>query len=405
MAHDAPYSWIADWPLATLADLTTKIGSGATPRGGSESYLPSRTNFAFIRSQNVFDRRFDASGLAFISDEQAAALRGVVLQPGDVLLNITGDGVTFGRAALVDEATLPACVNQHVAIVRADPSKADPGYLLSYLTHPDVKTYITSFNSGGSRRAVTKGHIESFLLPEPPLPEQRSIGATLGALDDKIESNRRVVTSALALARAQVDRFTANRSSVPYTTALEVRMGAAFKGNKFSAPGIGRPLLRIRDLKKFESATWTSETRADETVIHPGDIVVGMDAEFRATLWLGQDSVLNQRVCSFRGRPGVGRAFILAALEPELAFQEQAKTGTTVIHLNKADIETFAVPDLSVEEHRQLSEITEPLIELAVARAIEARALAATRNALLPELLSGRVRVLEAGEMAHEVFA
>ena len=61
-------------------------------------------------------------------------MRGAQLQPGDVLLNITGDGVTFGRSAKIPNEVLPACVNQHVSIIRADPKKADPEFLLGFLT-------------------------------------------------------------------------------------------------------------------------------------------------------------------------------------------------------------------------------------------------------------------------------
>ncbi|HOK89273.1 MAG TPA: restriction endonuclease subunit S, partial [Candidatus Hydrogenedentes bacterium] len=69
-------------------------------------------------------------------------------------------------------------------------------------THPEVKSYIESFNAGGSRRAVTKGHIESFRLPLPPLPEQRAIARILGTLDDKIELNRRMNETLEAMAQA-----------------------------------------------------------------------------------------------------------------------------------------------------------------------------------------------------------
>ncbi len=202
MVAKAPISHDPSWPVVSLAEITTKIGSGATPKGGSESYLPNRTNFALVRSQNVFDRYFDHAGLAFISDEQADGLRGVVLQPNDILLNITGDGITFGRACIVPNDVLPACVNQHVSIIRLDPKRADPGYVLSFLTFPEVKTYIESFNAGGSRRAITKGHIESFRLPLPPLPEQHAIAHILGTLDDKIELNRRMNETLEAMARA-----------------------------------------------------------------------------------------------------------------------------------------------------------------------------------------------------------
>src|SRR5687767_4751314 len=104
-------------PLMRVRDITTKDGTGDSPKGGQAVYLSSRTNFALIRSQNVFDRRFDVTGLAFISDRHAEELAGAKVQEEDILLNITGDGVTFGRACLAPRTVLPACVNQHVSIL------------------------------------------------------------------------------------------------------------------------------------------------------------------------------------------------------------------------------------------------------------------------------------------------
>ncbi len=201
-SSNLPYAFPAHWQVSKLRDVCLKIGSGATPTGGQAAYLPTRTEWALIRSQNVFDRQFDATGLAFISDEQAAGLQGVVLQRGDVLLNITGDGVTFARACQVPVSVLPAVVNQHVSIVRPDPQIADGGYVLAYLTHPAVKGYIEGFNAGGSRRALTKAHIESFEIPLPPMEEQRAIANILVTLDDKIELNRRMNETLEAMARA-----------------------------------------------------------------------------------------------------------------------------------------------------------------------------------------------------------
>ncbi len=190
------------WQVQGLAHICTKIGTGATPRGGREVYLGSRVSHALVRSQNVFDRHFDRDGLAFISNQNAMELRNAEIQSGDVLLNITGDGVTFGRACIIPDDILPACVNQHVSIIRPDRRECDPGYLLSLLTHPASKDYIESFNAGGSRRAITKGHIESFQIPLPPLPEQKRIAHILGTLDDKIELNRRMNQTLEAMARA-----------------------------------------------------------------------------------------------------------------------------------------------------------------------------------------------------------
>jgi type I restriction enzyme, S subunit len=64
------------WRLVKIKDISIKVGSGATPRGGGEVYLPYQERFALIRSQNVFDRYFDDEGLAFITEEHALELQG-----------------------------------------------------------------------------------------------------------------------------------------------------------------------------------------------------------------------------------------------------------------------------------------------------------------------------------------
>lgn len=80
-----------DWKTYKLGDLTNKIGSGATPRGGKEAYMDS--GISLIRSQNVLDFSFSTDGLAFINDAQAKALNNVTIESRDILLNITGDSV------------------------------------------------------------------------------------------------------------------------------------------------------------------------------------------------------------------------------------------------------------------------------------------------------------------------
>ena len=103
------------WSHKALLQLTDKIGSGSTPRGGKEVYLEE--GVALIRSQNVYDSLFAWDGLARISDEAAAQLKGVTVQEEDVLLNITGASIL--RTCVVEPDVLPARVNQHVAIIRA----------------------------------------------------------------------------------------------------------------------------------------------------------------------------------------------------------------------------------------------------------------------------------------------
>ena len=150
------------WSMRSLSELTSKIGSGATPRGGEAVYVETGT--ALIRSQNVYDARFDWAGLARITDEAAAQLSGVSVQRDDVLLNITG--ASFLRTCVVDPEALPARVNQHVAIVRAR-AGIPPRYLHLWLLRPETKAYLAGMDAGGSRQAITKGHIESVPVLYP----------------------------------------------------------------------------------------------------------------------------------------------------------------------------------------------------------------------------------------------
>lgn len=281
-------------------------------------------------------------------------------------------------------------IGRSVAAISPGPS-LDQHFLYYFLKSQEL--ILRSGSQGSVQSVISKNDLAQIEIPAISLTEQKAISAVLKSLDDKIESNYRVVDKALALSRAFVDSAIAQKQLVQFESALNVVMGAAFKGEFFTSPGVGRPLLRIRDLKTFKSQTWTTEKRKDEQVISPGQIVVGMDAEFKATLWLGEASLLNQRVCSFSGKNNVGRAFVLAVLEPLLAFQEQAKTGTTVIHLNKSDIETFEVPNLTAAEHKQLSAITEPLIDLVVARSVEIQTLKNIRDSLLVDLLTRKISV------------
>jgi type I restriction enzyme S subunit len=187
-------------PSAKLSILCSKIGSGATPRGGSSVYLDSG-EVSLIRSQNILNNEFSKSGLVFISTEAAAKLNNVEVESNDVLLNITGDSVA--RCCQVNADFLPARVNQHVAIIRPKMEILDVQYLRYYLVSPSMQVYMLSLaGAGATRNALTKAMIENFDIPLPDVTIQRAIAHTLGTLDDKIELNRKMNTTLESMAQA-----------------------------------------------------------------------------------------------------------------------------------------------------------------------------------------------------------
>ena len=191
---------MSGWREIALGQVCSKIGSGATPRGGKEVY-EEQGAYALIRSQNVYNDGFRRNGLAFIGKHHADELQNVEVLEGDVLLNITGDSVA--RVCQVSPDVLPARVNQHVAIIRPDAINLDASYLRYCLVNLEMQTLLLSWaGSGGTRNALTKGMIELLQIPLPPLTDQQTIAQVLSTLDDKIELNRRMNETLEAMARA-----------------------------------------------------------------------------------------------------------------------------------------------------------------------------------------------------------
>lgn len=170
------------WISNRLGAITTKIGSGATPRGGEESY--KETGTPLIRSMNVHDWGFKEAKLARIDDTQAAQLSNVVVESDDVLLNITGASVA--RCCVAPAEFLPARVNQHVSIIRPRKDEISSTFLQYLLISQTYKDRLLHTGEAGStRQAITKAQIEDFVIEYPrTLAEQQRI---VGLLDEAFE--------------------------------------------------------------------------------------------------------------------------------------------------------------------------------------------------------------------------
>ncbi len=436
------------WQQVRLKDVATKIGSGATPTGGQAAYQETRTNYALVRSQNVFDRAFSEEGLAFISDSQAQGLRNAALQANDLLLNITGDGVTFGRACLIPESVLPACVNQHVSIIRLNSSLAHPGYVLSYLTHPTVKTYIEAFNAGGSRRAITKGHIESFVLPLPPMQVQSEIAKTLGALDDRITLLRETNATLEAIAQALFKSWFVDfdpvrakqegRAPEGMSDATAALFPNSFEESELGLVPKGWRVGSLADLAALNSESWTAKKHPD-TVAYI-DLANAKDNQIAEVTIYAFDEAPSRARRVLRGgdtivgtvRPG-NRSF---AFIHQAASNLTASTGFAVLRPREIENTEFvylaATQDSSIEHLTHVADggaypavrpevvagikcvlpsgaimqafhdVTAPLLASVAANQQQAQTLATLRDTLLPRLISGQLRLPEAEALIAE---
>ena len=183
---DSGVEWIgkipSHWGSSKLGFYTTKIGSGSTPRGGSEVYVDS--GIPFIRSQNVHFNGLRLDGVSYIKYEVHHSMKGSTVVKEDVLLNITGGSI--GRCCIVN-VDGEMNVNQHVSIIRTTSKLKN--HFLNYILSCDLGQSQVRFNmSGGNREGLTIEGIRDFQITLPPISEQEQIVKYLDKQTEEIDT-------------------------------------------------------------------------------------------------------------------------------------------------------------------------------------------------------------------------
>ncbi|HBN6335919.1 TPA: restriction endonuclease subunit S [Staphylococcus aureus] len=172
-----------EWEEKKLGDLTTKIGSGKTPKGGSENY--TNKGIPFLRSQNIRNGKLNLNDLVYISKDIDDEMKNSRTYYGDVLLNITG--ASIGRTAINSIVETHANLNQHVCIIRLK-KEYYYNFFGQYLLSRKGKRKIFLAQSGGSREGLNFKEIANLKIFTPTIfEEQQKIGQFFSKLDRQIE--------------------------------------------------------------------------------------------------------------------------------------------------------------------------------------------------------------------------
>ena len=403
------------WESTPLKKITTKIGSGATPRGGQNSYKTE--GITLIRSLNVYDYEFSYEGLAFITEGQAseARLARVIVEPKDILLNITGASVA--RCCMVPEHLLPARVNQHVSLVRVDLTRVDAYYVLYCINSPVYKHQLLTMAQGGTtREALTKEIIGNFEIPLPPLPTQRKIAAVLSAYDDLIENNTRRIKILEEMASAiyrewfvefrfpgheGVEMVESELGLIPQGWEVKqlgemcyVIMGLSPKSEFYNETGDGLPFHQgVTDFgERFptDRVYCTIQKRIAET----DDILFSVRAP------VGRINITNKKIVIGRGLSAIrskngNQTFLLQQLKDR--FQEEDTMGSGAIFnaIRKTDL--LGIPLFTPTESviGKFEEIVNLIFAELTNLTLKNTNLRQTRDLLLPKLISGEIDVSE----------
>ena len=173
------------WEVCKLGSLG-RIGNGSTPKKTVPEYWNNGI-YPWLTSAKVYDREITAAD-QFVSQRALEECHLPRIQPGSVLIAITGQGKTLGHCAVLK---IEATINQHIAYLATDTSVADPSFIRGYLeTQYDYLRQIAS-GGGSTKGALTCGFLRELPLPLPSLPEQHEIVEILDAIDRKIELHKR----------------------------------------------------------------------------------------------------------------------------------------------------------------------------------------------------------------------
>ena len=197
-----PFELPKGWAWTRVCFLVSKLGSGSTPRGGQRVYVDF--GIPFIRSQNVYNDGLRLEDVAYIDEATNKSKSGSIVCGMDLLLNITGGSI--GRCAMVPSDFPGANVNQHVMIVRLiEPSLCR--FVHAFVTSPFTQALILGKQLGSGRGGLSAETFSTFLIPVPPLAEQRRIVDVLDkhlALVDGIERDRANLDALFAQLKSKV---------------------------------------------------------------------------------------------------------------------------------------------------------------------------------------------------------
>ena len=381
---------MSEWKETTISEIVTLIGGG-TPKTSVSEYWDGHIPWLSVVDFNnekkyVFDteKKITEEGLNNSSTK--------LLEKGDIIISARG---TVGVVAMLGKQM---AFNQSCYGVRAN-EKSSNEYVY-YLLKDRVSNFL-QYSHGGVFDTITRDTFKEIDILLPPPDEQHAIASVLSRLDDKIDLLHRQNQTLEQMAETLFRQWFVEEADEGWEEGsiyevLNVVYGYPFKSKRFNEEGVGLPLIRIRDLKKGESQFYTDEECDSKFEINCGDLIAGMDGEFRLYLWKGKKSLLNQRVCKFEPKDlSIPPLFIFGLMKPHLHYYENVKVGTTVIHLGKSDLDEIRI---QVPDHDTLIEfgkITNPMFEKLKVNYKQIRTLTALRDTMLPKLMSGEVKVSE----------
>jgi len=422
-----------------LGDVCSLITKGTTPNAKLGGFSDSGVNY--VKSESLsYSGGVDETKFVCISEATHQKLKRSILQERDILMSIAG--ANLGKVGMAKKHILPANTNQAVALIRVDPQKANPEFVQYYLRNPSFVANSLAGVAQSAQPNLNLGEISRFEIPNYLISEQQDIASTLGALDDKIELNRRMSATLEEMARAlyrswfvDFDPVHARAAGLspahmdPTTAALfpdsfgpdglpkgweagclgdiAKNVRQQVKPDKIDAdtPYIGLEHMPRRSIALSE---WggAGQVGSAKSAMKKGQFLFGkLRPYFHKVGVVPTDGICSTDILVIDAKTDEWRELVLAIISSK-SFVDHANassSGTRMPRSNWKDMSRYDVAVPSGEIAKSFSDLVRPMTEKMVIGIQESRTLATLRDTLLPRLMSGELRIREAKKQIEEV--
>ena len=398
---------MSQWASLRIGDTGELFdGPHATPKSKGKV----STDYIFLSISSLENGRLNLKESPSISEEDYLNwTRRVTPRAQDLVFSYE---TRLGEGALIP-AGLTCCLGRRMALLRPNQKVIEPRFLLYLFLGPKFQQTIAERTIHGSTvNRIALNDFPDFPILLPDITEQRRIAEVLGALDDKIESNQAVATRAEQLIDEIAKQMATDLPTVALSEVCSLSK-STWKPDTSSDQTVHLFSLPAFDGGAVPEQAAVSSIKSNKTLMNrPGILVSRLNPRISRMWWVETDatpvSVCSPEFAYLTAGDMHGLACTwLAVRSPEFRGEIVDRvTGTSGSHqrVRPADLMMIGVPDYrSLAEHTQMTVLT--LLHLVSARRQQSVALAELRDALLPELMSGHMRVDEAGRLVSEALS
>ncbi len=422
---------LADWETALVDELKAPVASSLAmgPFGSNiktDNFVPH--GVPVIRGGNLVGDRFKDEDYVYVTEEKADELRSANAFPGDLVFTHRG---TLGQVGIIPKTARYKryVVSQSQMKLTCDTSKVDPLFVFYFFRSRLGQYALLANTSTTGVPAISRplSSLKEIKIACPPLPEQKAIASILGALDDKIELNRKMNETLEAMARAVFKSWFVDFDPIPglgphkewqdsplgrilkgwrigtLGELCEIVMGQSPPGETYNESGEGLPFYQgIRDFGfRFPAKRvyCTTPTR----IAQAGDVLLSVRAPVGSLNIASEECAVGRGVAALRIK-GQHYGFLYYLMkETQVGWEKHEAEGTVFGSATKTDVQNFSVIVPTAEVISRFNEVVFSMDEAIKSNEMQPLTLSSIRDALLPKLLSGEIRVKDTERFLQEV--